>query len=190
MSNSNFNLISNNIRGLQLNKKRLKVFEYFKRKLGPSGILFLQETHSSKDVEAKWREEFQGQLFFSHGKTNSCEVLTAFYGFQNISINKTMSDNSGRILILDVKIDDLTLILINFYNANTEKEQINTLNTLSNLLKDFDTTGKHLIFGGDFNLFYDKKLEASGGNPKLKKASIAKLIELNELYNLCDIWRI
>ena len=101
-----------------------------------------------------------------------------------------MSDNSGRILILDVKIDDLTLILINFYNANTEKEQINTLNTLLNLLKDFDTTGKHLIFGGDFNLFYNKKLEASGGNPKLKKASIAKLIELNELYNLCDIWRI
>ena len=118
----------------------------------------MQETHSSKDMEAKWREEFQGQLFFSHGKTNSRGVLTAFYGFQNISINKTMSDNSGRILILDVKIDDVTLILINFYNANTEKEQINTLNTLSNLLKDFDTTGKHLIFGGDFNLFYDKKL--------------------------------
>ena len=45
-----------------------------------------------------------------------------------------MSDNSGRILILDVKIDDLTLILINFYNANTEKEQINTLNTLSKTL--------------------------------------------------------
>ena len=71
MSNSNISLISNNIRGLQLNKERLKVFEYFKRKLGPCGILFLQETHSSKDVEAKWCKEFQGQLFFSHGKTNS-----------------------------------------------------------------------------------------------------------------------
>ena len=85
--------------------------------------------------------------------------MTAFYGFQNLSVNKAVSDNSGRILILDIKIDDYMFLLINFYNANTDKEQINTLNILSNRIKDFDTTGKHLIFAGDFNFFHNKKLE-------------------------------
>ena len=190
MANFNINFISNNIKGLQLNKKRAKVFEYFKRKIGPSGILFLQETHSSKEAEVKWSDEFQGQMFFSHGKTNSCGVLTAFYGLQNLSVNKTVSDNSGRILILDTKIDDYMFLFINFYNANTEKEQIQTITTLTNLLKEFDLTDRYLIFAGDFNFFHDKNPKASGGNPKIKKASIAKLIELKETYNLCDIWRI
>ena len=127
--NFNINFISNNIKGLQLNKKRARVFEYFKRKIGPSGILFLQETHSSKETEVKWSDEFQGQMFFSYGKTNSCGVLTAFYGLQNLSVNKTVSDNSSRILILDTKIDDYMFLFINFYNANTEKEQIQTITT-------------------------------------------------------------
>ena len=96
----------------------------------------------------------------------------------------------NRTLILDTKIDDSMFLFINFYNANTEKEQNKTITTLTNLLKEFDLTDRYLIFAGDFNFFHDKKLEASGGNPKLKKALIAKLIELKETYNLCDICRI
>ena len=43
---------------------------------------------------------------------------------------------------------------------------------------------------GDFNLFFNSKLDAAGGNPTLKRKSLAKLIELKEAYDLCDIWRI
>ena len=43
---------------------------------------------------------------------------------------------------------------------------------------------------GDFNLFFDSKLDAPGGNPTMKKKSLAKLIELKESYGLCDIWRV
>ena len=42
----------------------------------------------------------------------------------------------------------------------------------------------------DFNLFFDSKLDAQGGNPTIKKKSIAKPIELKESYDLCDIWRV
>ena len=74
MANFNINFISNNIKGLQLNKKRAKVFEYFKRKICPSGILFLQETHSSKEAEVKQSEKFQGQMFFPMEK----QILAVF----------------------------------------------------------------------------------------------------------------
>ena len=46
------------------------------------------------------------------------------------------------------------------------------------------------FFAGDFNLFFDQKLESDGANPILKKLAVSKLIELKESLNLCDIWRI
>ena len=71
--------------------------------------------------------------------------------------------------------------MINLYNANTENEQIDVLSSLSKLLEDFDISlTKQLVMAGDFNLFFNSKLEAQGGNPTLKKKSLAKLIEFKE----------
>ena len=36
---------------MQSSKKHVKMFQYFKNKIGHRGILFLQETHSSIDTE-------------------------------------------------------------------------------------------------------------------------------------------
>ena len=49
-----FSFLTNNIKGLQSTKKRLKLFNFFKNKVSPKGILFLQETHSSLETEKKW----------------------------------------------------------------------------------------------------------------------------------------
>ena len=95
---SDFNFLSNNVKGLQSSKKRLKLFQYFKNKISPKCILFLQETHSSKVTEEIWSDEFNGTLFFSHGKTNSCCVLAGFYNNINYFVTKKLNDNSGRIL--------------------------------------------------------------------------------------------
>ena len=40
----NFNFLTNNVKRLQLAKKRLKLFKFLKNKIGLDGILFLQET--------------------------------------------------------------------------------------------------------------------------------------------------
>ena len=69
-----------------------------------------------------------------------------------------MHDNDGRVLILDATINGSDYLLINFYNANTEREQLTTIKNLNNLLKDFeDFQDKKVIFAGDFNLIFDKK---------------------------------
>ena len=53
MNNNQINMISNNVNDIQSTKKRLKMTtKYFKNKLLPQGILFLQETHSTKSNEA------------------------------------------------------------------------------------------------------------------------------------------
>ena len=58
------------------------------------------------------------------------------------------------------------------------------------MLDDIEISNKQIVFGGDFNLVLDCKLETNDGNPVLKKKSLANLIEINESLNLCDIWRI
>ena len=140
--------------------------QYFKDKIGSTGVLFLQETHSNSRVEQKWKEDLEGP-FFSHGKSNSCGVLIAYFGTGTFIVKKKQTDNEGRILILDVSINDSEYILINLYNANTENEQINVLSSPT----------KPLVMTGDFNLFFNSELEAQGGNPILK----IKNLQLNLL---------
>ena len=100
-----------------------------------------------------------------------------------------MSDNSGRILVLDVTIDGTEYLLINLYNGNTEPEQLKILESLSKVLKDFqDISEKSIIFAGDFNLFFDQKLESAGGNPILKKLTVSRLIKLKKSSLTCVIY--
>ena len=54
--------LSNNVKGIKASEKRLKLFEYFRNLSTPARFVFLQETHSSVDVEKK--DDFQGQLLF------------------------------------------------------------------------------------------------------------------------------
>ena len=58
------------------------------------------------------------------------------------------------------------------------------------MLDDIEISNKQIVFGGDFNLILDCKLETNDGYPVLKKKSLANLIEINESLNLYDIWRI
>ena len=98
---------------------------------------------------------------------------------ERLPLKKQQTDKEGLILILAVSINNSEYILINLYNANTENEQIDVLSSLSKLLEEFDISlTKQLVMAGDFNLFFNSKLEAQGGNPTLKKKSLAKLIEL------------
>ena len=105
--------ISNNVKGIQSIKKRLKLTEYYKSKITTHGILCLQETHSSRDDEQKWRHSFGGNTFFSHGKINSSGVLISYIGTHNFAVNNQKTDNDGRIFILDVTTNDVNLVLIN-----------------------------------------------------------------------------
>ena len=53
-----------------------------------------------------------------------------------------------------------------------------------------DLPDKHVVLAANFNFFFDTSLDSYGGTPTMKKKSIAKLIELTEKLDLCDIWRI
>ena len=166
------NFLSNNVNGLKLSKKRIKMFEYFREKILNYGIIFLQETYSSEDTFNNWQIDSKGEVF-SHGSTSSCGVMIDYLRSNKFHFNKINKDDHDGIVIVDADIDDQNFVLINFYNANTELEQINTICEPNQLLDDcyLDST-KNVVLAGDFNLFLDASLEALEGNPTLKKIDL------------------
>ena len=50
------------------------------------------------------------------------------------------------MLILDAELNGINVLLINFYNFNTESEQLSTFFTLQELLAKFDDYNKKILF--------------------------------------------
>ena len=90
-------------------------------------------------------------------------------------------------MILYITIDAEQYIIINMYNANTETDQVKILEDLvKKLFQKWDISqNERIIFAGDFNIFFNSKLEAKSGKSLLKIKSIAKLVEKKETL---DIW--
>ena len=140
---------------MQNKGKRLKLFTFLKDKLLNNGIFFLQETHSTHSDEEKWQNEWGGKLVFSHGSSDSKGVCIGFTKKMDAKLEKISCDNNGRIIIIDLILDDEKYILINLYNANTETEQLYTINCLNNLLSNHNLDGDYRpIFAGDKKYIY------------------------------------
>ena len=135
--------------------------------------------------------KFNDKIYYSHDTTNSCDELIAIYSNLNICIKIKVNNNDSWVLILEATIDGSDYLLINLYNANTEREQLTKLKNLNKLLKDFeDFQDEKVIFAGHFNLIFDKNLESVEGSPLIKKHSISKIIKINNTFSLWDIWRV
>ena len=67
LPNNKLTFITDNIKGIQPPKKRLKLIQYFKSKMRLCGLLFLQETDSNSKVKQEWNKDLHGQIFFSYG---------------------------------------------------------------------------------------------------------------------------
>ena len=193
-------MLSNSICSISKNVEVLKcwiqsfekiIFEHLKKATTSCGFIFLQQTHSTIHDEKIWNDKFKGKLCFSHGQSNSCGFTISFIGNTSFSVSNKKQDESGRILILDVKVSDNYFLLISLYNANKESEQLNTLSTISNLLGDItDLHCKNIILGGDFNTFFNLTCKARGKNPKMENKSVAKFIRFKESLGLCHIWQV
>ena len=151
-----FNLLTFNVKGLAQKGKRLKVFNYIKNKLHGDGIFFLQESHSTAISEDEWKSQWDGNILFSHGDSNARGVLIGFTKNFDCKIESISTDNDGRVLLVEMSKDNELFLLVNFYNANNENDQLLALKSLDNLLSkvDFDKNFKP-IWMGDMNVIFD-----------------------------------
>ena len=130
-------IYSFNVRGIRQKLKRRTVFRHLKNKY-PNGVYLLQETHSNTDVEQMWKMEWNGDIYFNHGTTDSCGVAVLIFPGLDLSIKNIQKDDSGRLLALHFENGDQDIFLCNLYFPTRDKvqEQLKLLNILKDVINE------------------------------------------------------
>ena len=174
-----------NCNGLGDKTKRNKVLTWLKGK--PENIIFLQETHSTLELEDEWKKEWEGDIHFSHGASNSTGVAILIKNKENITIDKARDICQGRVLLLEVTYNSVKYCLVNNYSPNKDDHEF-----IENLFLEALGRGRedHLIMAGDWNAVLNNDLDKLGGATwhanKYYQSYINTMI--ND-YGLTDIYR-
>ena len=121
----------------------------------------MQETHSTLESEQKWRTEWNGDIFFSHGDSKSKGTAILINSKRiNPTIYYKHLDSNGRIVILDLEIGSNRLTLANVYAPNTD--DVEFFRSLISLIEA--TPNDDRIICGDLNLVLNLDLDKKGGS--------------------------
>ena len=152
-------------------------------------IIFLQETYNTKEVENNWKRQWKGPMFFAHVSNHNCGVLVLVRDSLEFEMKSIITDDNGRYILLNAKVQGSDYILGNTYAPNKTKEQCNFFDELQQKLDDFITIhDQRIIIGGDFNVIMDQNLDCAGGSPS-EKESVKFVNDICLNYDLIDIWR-
>ena len=103
----NFKTLSLNVRGLGKKKKRISIFRWLKS--NKSSIIFLQETHTTTNVERLYKNEWNGPMYCSHGASNSKGVAILLDRNLDVQMVDVLHNSpDGHILILEICVQNKT----------------------------------------------------------------------------------
>ena len=129
------------------------------------GIFFLQEVHCTKEKESLWTSEWGFTAFFSSFSSASAGVCILFNNNFQFEIIRQFSDQEGRYIIIDMKIDNKILTLVNIYAPNNDNPTF--FQNLLDRILSFEC--EEVIMEGDFNLVMDVQKDKKGGNGTTQK---------------------
>ena len=86
----------------------------------------------------------------------------------NVEHIRKISNNTGRILLVELKIEGVDFALINIYNSNREPVQVQIFDDLcSILIRMKDVVKCKIVSEGNFNIFFDSILDAPEGSTNI-----------------------
>ena len=133
-----------------------------------ANIYFLQETYSDLKDENIWKNEWGGEIFFSHGTNHSKGVCILINPAIHCQVDYCNSNNSGRIVLITITLGSQKLTLCNIYAPTNQTNQLEFMQELNNCIIDKTELTK-LIVGGDWNCTLSKKtkLEERHGHQRI-----------------------
>ena len=182
-----FGIVSFNVRGLRDALKRRTIFRHMHVKY-PSKIVILQETHSSLDIERRWKAEWGGDIFFANAEKTArgvCALIPKGFDGEVVWLK---SDNDGRMISLKIAQNYATLQVIGIYapTQSNEREQESFFIWLSSEIRELDDA-LPVIICGDFNVHLTA---ADTNNIKFRETRACKVLrELMTEMDLLDGWR-
>ena len=179
-----------NTRGLRNKCKRNNIFKWLKT--SHQGITMIQETHAISTDHDQWMNEWDGKIFYSDGESNSRGVATLIPKnlLESFELIETKKDNNGRLLLVNCKIFEFEVILINVYSP-TKDNPSGQDNFYKYLYEIIDTySDKNILIGGDLNTYLNNNLDKKGGRVEKQSNFAENINNLCSEFSLVDIWRI
>ena len=182
----NLKCISLNIRGINKAIKRRNLFRWLNS--GKYDIIFLQETYSDKIIENVWRAEWGGDIFYSHDSKHTRRGMTLVRPTVKVENISTTCDRNGRVLIVNLTIQDEEFCLANIYAPNDQNLQVDFYTQLTGKLRPY--VNSNLVLGGDFNCPLEYIYKKGGKDISNRKNVIQSIVEMSSNLNLVNIWRL
>ncbi|KAK6186929.1 hypothetical protein SNE40_006185 [Patella caerulea] len=176
-------IISVNSQGLGQSEKRKDVFNYLKTK--KYNIYCIQDTHFTKNLETFVQNQWGFQCLFSSFTNQARGVAILYNNNFGYKINKTVIDEEGNFIIIDIIIEETNITLANIYGPNSDtpsfyEKLFHKINEINN---------ENTIICGDFNLALDQTLDTQNylhvNNPKSKQTVIENIAK----FDLIDVFR-
>lgn len=180
------NLISLNVHGLNDDKKRRKMFCWFKEQ--GADFCFIQETHCKKSKASFFNSAWHGTCFHSF-------TTSAFSRGVAILIDKKVNydlidyhtDNEGRQILINISWNDSIFTLVCLYAPNDEKERVEFFKNSTNWILKHSKNTDQIIVAGDFNCCLNDNDRTS--RTHLKDASRESMKSLIKQCNTVDVWQ-
>ena len=170
--------------GLGDDLKRKQIFMHLRT---PDTLICLQETHATEAIQDMWRNDWGGEIYWSHGVSDARGVAILIPKNSEFEPLKHSIDDAGRYQLLQFSYGSEKFVLVNIYAPNRDTPQF--FSEVINKMMDIE--GKKIIVG-DYNLILDNKIDrtekTTGANVNNDKSKEFILKFLEEA-NFCDMWR-
>lgn len=147
-----FKVISFNVRGLNEQRKRRSIFKWLKQKR--VDVCLLQETYCTSKVQNIWKNEWGGKVMVSNGTNHARGVAVLLRAGFDAEIIDVIKDDSGRMLLLKLKIQDTYFTIVNIYAPNTEASQFHFYHFIRRILNKYTKPEENILLGGGLEYYY------------------------------------
>ena len=178
-----FKIVTLNVRGLGDPVKCRHLFYYLNEK--QFDIILLQETHSTKTQEGRWKNEWGGRMWFSHGESRARGTALLVNRKFNLKMLDIIRDQYGRYLLAKVEKDGERLLIGNVYGPNLPDQDF-----YSSLFAKVKQIGcDRCIIAGDFTVALNYELDRTKKvrHPNYKAGKV--ILYVMENLDLIDVWR-
>ena len=176
-------LLSANCQGLQTKAKMYDVLNYYIDQ--KPNILCLQDTHLTSENTSIVKSIWKGECLLHGTKTNSRGVAILLGNNFEYKIHNIYRDSIGNLMVIDIKISDFEITLVNIYAPNQDSPEF--FDMIENIVHE--SKQDYILICGDLNLVLDPAKDCYNythvNNPRSRNILMNIITE----HNLIDIFR-
>ena len=183
-------LYSWNVRGLRDVNKRKALYQVLNEK--NIDICLVQETFLTAELEKEISLEWKGVAIHNYGSNHSKGVSVFIKDDSKVKIDTLFKDNDGRVILLNLNINNETYTLVNIYAPNNETSRCTFFRKVGEYIHCHALNQSKLLMGGDYNYVQDIKLDVkvTGLRHRMSDRSTDNFKKLCKGFKINDIWRV